>query len=68
MSVIVDALWLEVLRYAYVLSGVPWPEWLAGGMLAGVVVAAWRLRGGRRHRVTPPVRARLRFDSPAGRG
>ena len=41
MTAIVDALWFEVLRYAryaYVLSGVPWPGWLAGGMLAGVVV------------------------------
>jgi hypothetical protein len=68
MSVIVDALWLEVLRYAYVLSGVPWPAWLAGGMLAGAAVAVWPLLGRRGHGGRPPVRARLRFDSPAGRG
>ena len=68
MSAIVDALWFEILRYAYVLSDVPWPGWLAGGMVAGVVVAAGSLRGRRGQGVTPPVRARLRFDSPAGRG
>jgi len=72
MSMLVDALWFEILRYAYVLSGIPWPERLARGVLAvvatGAAVAAWRLRGRHGHRPAPPVRARLRFDSPAGPG
>jgi hypothetical protein len=72
MSVLVDALWFEVLRYAYLLSAGPWPEWLARGMLGVVVtgcaIAAWRLRGRPGHGAVPPARPRLRFDSPAGRG
>ena len=68
MSVIVDAMWFEVLRYAYVLSGVQWPVWLSAGTLAGAAVAAWRLRGRRGDGAAPPVRARVRFDSPVGRG
>ncbi len=72
MSVLVDALCLEVLRYMYVLSVIPWPEWLARGLLAsllaGAVAAGWRLRGRRGHGAAPPVRARFGFDSPAGRG
>ena len=72
MSVLVDALWFEILRYAYVLSGIPWPERVVRGVLVVVAtaaaVAAWRLRGRRGHGAASPARPRLRFDSPAGRG
>jgi len=72
MSALLDALWCEGLRYAYVLSALPWPDRVARGAFAvvamGAAVAAWRIGRRRGQGGLPSARARLRFDSPAGHG
>ena len=72
MSVLADAVWTEVLRYAYALSAGGWPERLGkaglAALAAGLFVTGWRLR------TSPSRRARdgepgpgVRIDPRAAR-
>ena len=52
MTIVAEALYVEILRYAYALSMIRWPHLLAhttvAGLVAALVIVVWGLRAARR--------------------